>query len=318
MPLNEDIGYVNANNNNELEPKVTPAENKKTQTPENLTDNDANALIDFIKEDRVQINANEQSISNKADQTSLDTLDNRVTTIEGDYLTSTDKTELQDNIDLKADQTALDTVETKADNAQAKADANETAIGDLAIDLTVLDSEVVKNTSVQNDDAEFLAGFKGGVPSKIDASTLTPKTNTSQLTNDGSDGINPFITANDLPPSLTQVIYNENDFDYELDTSVSAFKIDVIKIGRQITFFCELTTNTSSSADDLWKIPQELRPDASITNKVKTFTCSDPSTEGLVSLQSNNFRRVFYQFFAGTPSGVNKTIYINMTYKSLT
>lgn len=349
MPLDTDIGYVNADNNNELEPKVTPAANKKTQTPDNCTDNDLNSVINYIKEDREKINENEQAIIDINDQIYVytyygltikeDATESGSIVVENTTAVDVDLTIGQtdlfagsveiipnENIAILAGQIKAVDVQGLVTVIQGELINERTANvpevptktsdlnndGDNGTDQFITANDLPTNTSDLNNDGD--GNFPFATIDQIPTIPTVP-TKTSDLTNDGPDGLNPFITANDLPTPLTQEIYDENDFDYFLDSSVSNFAISLVKTGRLVSFNVVFDTNDQNPNNQLFfRLPF---PAFRFTDKVnKHRFVSELSTGDLSGgdFEVGGIGQCQFNLDIPVPTGETARININYSY----
>lgn len=167
--------------------------------------------------------------------------------------TTTKSNENETNIGLKANQTDLDNTEVKASSALSKANDNETAISNLPAEKT-------KTSELTNDGADSVNPF-------ITALDLPPiqvvPTSTNQLSNNGEDGVNPFINATDLPDVSTfieQEFYDETDVTFQ-DSKVTNLKMKMVKTGKIVTINAKFDLLHNNQNIIGFFIPAELAPD---------------------------------------------------------
>lgn len=90
--------------------------------------------------------------------------------------------------------------------------------GQLGVEVAYQDDFKISTTVPEPIDALPTGGYTGTAQDIVDSivSSTNPITKTSDITNDGEDGINPFITANDLPapqtlPTKTSELTNDGE-----------------------------------------------------------------------------------------------------------
>ncbi|BAQ84137.1 hypothetical protein [uncultured Mediterranean phage uvMED] len=104
--------------------------------------------------------------------------------------------------------------------------------------------------SVVNANASELESTTSKADSNENAINSLPPTptNTSDLSNDGSDGLNPFITSSDLPDVSNFIegqVYDENTsgLNFFLDPSVTNFEISMVKNGKMLSYNVRFNTS---------------------------------------------------------------------------
>ena len=122
-----------------------------------FTHDTAKSVVEYInaKTDGIATSGNLEALGSR-----VTAVEGKVTTIEGDYLKSSDKTEIEGKINLKADQTALDAVSTVANAA-----ATQTA---LQGEIDRAKGEEARIEGLVTTEASRAAGVEAGLNTRLE------------------------------------------------------------------------------------------------------------------------------------------------------